>query len=535
MKRLLLSCLVVLLSTSAYCDTITFATDTLQSICLAHWDADNDSLLTSEELAAVDSIGTIFQGNKAITTFHELGYFTGLKLLEPNAFADCTALTAITLPASLDSIGSAAFANDTLLTTIKSRIKTIEKGIPDDAFPQVVYDSCQLIVPLQMKEVYETTDGWKNFKHITEMESGDDPEEEEPEEEVQPITVTVKDYSREYGELNPDFEYEVTDGEAVGRPEIYCDADRYSPVGTYPIMVLTGTLSNDSVILVDGTLTITEAPLVIKAGDYTMVEGDELPKFEAIYEGFKNKETVDVLIKKPKFSCSATSYFPAGEYTVRISDAEAENYAISYVSGKLTITPAPYDGIDFATGVAGYHELSKTTAALTDGSNAKDKFEMPSTVSYQGVNYTVTAIGEAAFLNNVTLNEISIPGTVSAIGDKAFAGCSNLRGIEIYVVNPISLKPAEGDGVVRVFEGVDKNRCVLYVPKKAIEAYKNAEGWREFNTIISIGSTDIDGITTDEESLPIYDLSGRRVGIEGDSQSGLRKGVYIIGRRKVVR
>ena len=154
---------------------------------------------------------------------------------------------------------------------------------------------------------------------------------------LEPSTVTARSYTREYGESNPTFEYDVIGGELEGTPSIICGATVYSPVGTSPIIVTKGSVKNYKASYVNGTLTITKAPLTITANNYTIKQGDALPNFAATYSGFKNDETESVLSKKPTFTCSATSTSAPGTYDISLSGAEARNYDISYVKGKLTI------------------------------------------------------------------------------------------------------------------------------------------------------------------------------------------------------
>jgi len=159
--------------------------------------------------------------------------------------------------------------------------------------------------------------------------------------EVGTSEVTVISCTREYGETNPTFEYTVEGQELVGIPEITCDATPSSPVGTYDIVISQGTVTNSDVTYINGTLTITKAPLTIKAGDYTKKEGEAMPEFAPAFEGFKNDETSEVLTKQPVISCDAEANSIPGEYDVTVSGAEALNYDITYVNGKLTITDLP--------------------------------------------------------------------------------------------------------------------------------------------------------------------------------------------------
>ena len=158
--------------------------------------------------------------------------------------------------------------------------------------------------------------------------------------EAAPITVTVKSVSREYGEVNPAFDYTVEGGTLDGKPTISCTATAKSDVGTYDINIAKGTVKNHNVTFVAGKMTITKAPLTIKAKSYSIKQGDVLPEFKAEYEGFKNGESDGVLTKQPVLTTSATSTSKPGTYDIVVSGAEAENYEISYVKGTLTIIEA---------------------------------------------------------------------------------------------------------------------------------------------------------------------------------------------------
>ena len=90
----------------------------------------------------------------------------------------------------------------------------------------------------------------------------------------------------------------------------------------------------------------------------------------------------------------------------------------------------------------------------------------------------VTGIGAYAFYECRGLTSVTIPASVTSIVEGAFANCVGLEKIESLAENP----PTCGDFV---FYGVDKNKCVLTVPGKSINAYKAAEGWKDFLQIIA--------------------------------------------------
>lgn len=154
---------------------------------------------------------------------------------------------------------------------------------------------------------------------------------------VVPVTVTAKSYTREYGEANPTFEFTSEGATLEGTPEIVCTATATSPVGTYPIIIKKGSVTNYNDQYVSGALTITKAPLKVTVADATREQGEENPEFVITYEGWKNGETETVLTKKPVAATTATKDSAVGEYVIVVNGGEAQNYELSYVNGKLTV------------------------------------------------------------------------------------------------------------------------------------------------------------------------------------------------------
>ena len=156
--------------------------------------------------------------------------------------------------------------------------------------------------------------------------------------EADAVVVTAKSYTREYGEDNPMFEFTSEGATLEGQPEITCEATATSPAGTYPIVIKKGGVTNYNDSYVNGTLTITKAPLKVTVADATREQGVENPEFVITYEGWKNGETEAVLTKKPVATTTATKDSEVGEYDIIVSGGEAQNYELSYVNGKLTVT-----------------------------------------------------------------------------------------------------------------------------------------------------------------------------------------------------
>ena len=339
------------------------------------------------------------------------------------------------------------------------------------------------------------------------------------------VVVTAKSYSREYGEENPEFEYTAVGVDLEGTPEITCEATETSSVGTYSIVVSKGSVANYNDTYINGTLTITKAPLSITAQSYVIKQGDTMPAFGVSIDGFKNKDTKDVLKKQMTITCAATSSEEVGTFDIVVSEAEAENYEITFVNGTLTIeaVETPVDNT-FEEEGASYEKQDDGTVRFTEQENSTgENYEVPETVTHDGVEYQVTSIAEGAFKDNVNLKELSIPESIVSIGDDALAGCTNLEKINLYSDKPISIDQADASSV---FSGVDTENCILYVPAGTAEAYRQAEGWKVFKNIVEMEDPDdINEINADDDTYQIYSLDGKQV-------EALQKGVNIIKYKK---
>ena len=178
--------------------------------------------------------------------------------------------------------------------------------------------------------------------------------------------ITANSYKRDYGDENPTFEYRVVGSSIEGEPAISCSASPQSPVGEYEIKIEKGTITNSSVKLVNGTLTVDKAPLTITAKSYTIMQREALPTLEATYTGFKNNETETVLTTKPTLTTTATSASEPGIYEIAVSGAEAQIYEISYIKGSLTITERPSYTLTYIVDGTTYKTLSiKEGSAIT--------------------------------------------------------------------------------------------------------------------------------------------------------------------------
>ena len=260
-----------------------------------------------------------------------------------------------------------------------------------------------------------------------------------------PVTLTARSYTRNYGEVNPTFGYTAEGATVEGTPDITCEATATSPVGTYPIVISKGSVTNEDDSYVNGTLTVTKAPLTITAQSYVIKQGEALPTFEVSYDGFKNADTRDVLKKQPAAACAATSWSDAGTYDITVDGAEAENYSISYVKGTLTIVEAdPFtltykvDGKTYKTVEVKYGAAITPEAAPTkEGHTFSGWSEIPETMPAKDVivtgsftvnkyNLTYKVDGETYKTAEVEYGSTITPETAPTKEGYTFSGWSEI-------------------------------------------------------------------------------------------------------------
>ena len=165
---------------------------------------------------------------------------------------------------------------------------------------------------------------------------------------------------------------------------------------------------------------------------------------------------------------------------------------------------------------------------------------------------SVTTIGGDAFGLCSSLTSVTIPNSVTTIGSEAFNGCTNLQKVHIgdsvkaiggyAFYNCTSITQISSEAVVpptcrrNALNGINKSECKLIVPKNSLDAYKQADQWKDF-LLIEGSTTGITNTVYNKAGLAdVYTIDGtkRLSKASTDEINALPKGVYIVNGKKII-
>lgn len=303
------------------------------------------------------------------------------------AFSNCSGLTNLTIPNSVSSIGERAFSACTGLTSI----------IVDNDNP--MYDSrdnCNAIIETATNILIAGC----NYTII-------------------PNSVTaIGNYAF----------YNCTGLTSINIP------DRVTAIGDHAFYMCNGltsinipnntrSIGNNAFYCCSGLTSVTIPNSVSAIGDYAF----------ANCNGLKD---VWCFIYEPKYNLSmGNGAFTGGDYSNRtlhvlayyISDYQQDSNWSRYFGNIVEIpSKIEVDGIY-------YKVTSANEVAVTYDYNHKytGDVNIPETITFAGMTYSVTAIGDDAFESCFNLTSVTIPNSVTSIDGCAFRGCTKLANIHI--------------------------------------------------------------------------------------------------------
>ena len=165
---------------------------------------------------------------------------------------------------------------------------------------------------------------------------------------------------------------------------------------------------------------------------------------------------------------------------------------------------------------------------------------------------SVTTIGSSAFQGCSALTSVTIPNSVTRISDYTFSECTNLQKVNIgnsvktigifAFGNCTSITQISSEAVepptcgLNVFGVVNKSKCKLIVPKNRLDAYKQADQWKDF-FLIEGSTTGITNTVYNKAGLAdVYTIDGtkRLNKASTDEINALPKGMYIVNGKKII-
>ena len=140
-----------------------------------------------------------------------------------------------------------------------------------------------------------------------------------------------------------------------------------------------------------------------------------------------------------------------------------------------------------------------------------DAFEYCSGLTSVTIPNSVTSIGDYAFYGCSGLISVTIPNSVTSIGFRAFADCSNLKSVISEIEIPFTIASS-------VFDSGTETNGQLTVPKGKKSVYQSTNGWKEFSNIVE---------SINSYTLTIQSSSGGYVSYNGTNISATTKAFTI--------
>ena len=126
---------------------------------------------------------------------------------------------------------------------------------------------------------------------------------------------------------------------------------------------------------------------------------------------------------------------------------------------------------------------------------------IPSTVTYNGKQYTVTKINAGAFLLDSALTAVTIPNSMTSIDSHAFQGCSNLKKVIWNARNAQDFPPINTSYYIHPFSGCDRltdfvfGDEVEHIPDYLCYNLTSLKNLVIGNSVTNIGSNAFEGCT----------------------------------------
>ena len=153
----------------------------------------------------------------------------------------------------------------------------------------------------------------------------------------------------------------------------------------------------------------------------------------------------------------------------KVKQAEVTSGDSEY-TGEVTIPASfEYDGVTY----------SVTSIGVSAFKARINNHQACSSLTSITIPNSVTSIGNAAFCDCYLLTSITLPNSVTSIGEGAFYYCKNMEGLYCYAEKVPSTS-------AEAFKDAYIEYATLYVPAASLEDYKSTAPWSGFGTIVAL-------------------------------------------------
>ena len=462
--------------------TISFADEGVKTICIENWDTNGDGELSYEEAAAVTDIGDKFHNiyilKESIKSFDEFQYFTGVTSIGEKAFYACNSLTSIVIPKGVTSIESGAFTGCSSLMSI-----VIPKGVT--SISDAAFSSCVNLTKIFVDKNNVYYDSRDDCNAIIETNSN---------------TLLLGCAST----VIPNSVTSIGNYAFLGCSNL---TSIVIPEGVTSIgeKAFTNCSSLTSIEIPVGVTSI-ESDAISGCSSLTSLKVNEKNVYfdsrndcNAIIETKSNTLVVgcaSTIIPSSVTSIGQRAFFGCINLTsivipegVTSIGSEAFNNCSSLTSIEIPESVSSIGQRAFyrCKGLISI-EIPKGVTSISNGVFwgcwSLTSIEIPDSVTSIGeaafgscssltsivIPESVTSIGSSTFSGCASLTSIVIPEGVTSIGDLAFSSCGLLTSITCLATNPPTLG-------VHAFDRVNAS---VYVPAASVEAYKAADGWKDY-------------------------------------------------------
>ena len=390
----------------------------------------DDAFLGCSDLISVtipDSVTSIgssaFLGCSGLTS---IAIPNSITSIGDDTFYNCSGLTTVTIPNSVKSIGNSAFYGCIGLTTVISEIEkpfkistSVFNGIPSNA---------ELIVPKGAKTAYQSATGWNVFQNITEAGS-----------------VVIQDINGVNYSIDGDSAVVSMSKTAKGEVKIEESI-------VFNDTVLHVTAIEDGAFKDNLEITSVEIPNTVKTIGVSA------------FEGCKN--IVTIIIGKAVEEIASRAFAGISSYptSTRADGVGIECYCYADTvpntdENAFDLTPTEFSTLHVAASAVDKYRaawpwsdfkkivpLSNTsfsdngiifivkdngTLEVTGLDDRTIKVNILNTVLIDGIEYQVTSIASHAFEGRNDIEYLSIPESVTSIGENAFLDCGSHLTVNI--------------------------------------------------------------------------------------------------------